>query len=140
MPFVSITRLRVRSWRYLPAFLVQAFRSAGQAKFASGSLAVSILRDVNFAFWTRTVWHDEAAMRSFLLSGAHGRVMPRLLDWCDEAAVAHWTQDGRDPPSWKQSHQRLLVEGRRSKVNHPSDAQARFTIPEPRNIVELKFK
>jgi Domain of unknown function (DUF3291) len=140
MPFVSITRLRVRSWRYLPAFLIQSLRSARQAKVTSGSLAVSILRDVNLAFWTRTVWHDEAAMRSFLLSGAHRRGMPHLLEWCDEAAVAHWVQDGPDPPSWEQSCQRLLREGRRSKVNHPSDAQARFTIPEPRNTVELKFK
>ena len=27
MPFVSITRLRVRYWRYLPGFLIQSFRT-----------------------------------------------------------------------------------------------------------------
>ena len=37
MPFVSITRLRVRSWRYLPGFLIQSFRAARQAKRATGS-------------------------------------------------------------------------------------------------------
>jgi hypothetical protein len=32
MPFVSITRLRVRRWRYLPQFLFQSIRAARQAK------------------------------------------------------------------------------------------------------------
>jgi len=65
MPFMSITRLRVRSWRYLPGFLIQSFRAALQAKLATGSLAVSVLRDADCAFWTRTMWRDEAAMRAF---------------------------------------------------------------------------
>jgi hypothetical protein len=88
MPLVSVTRLRVRSWRYLPGFLVQSIRSARQAERASGSLAVSILRDADWAFWTRTVWRDEAAMRAFMQSGVHRRVMARLPDcamrprWC----------------------------------------------------------
>ena len=74
MPFVSITRLRVR-WRYLPRFQIQALRTARQAKFADGSLAVSVLRDADRAFWTRTVWRDEACMRSFMRSGVHRRIM-----------------------------------------------------------------
>jgi hypothetical protein len=64
--FVSITRLRVRSWRYVPVFLIQSFRAAQQAKRATGSLAVSVLRDTDRAFWTRTVWRDEEVMRSFM--------------------------------------------------------------------------
>ncbi len=140
MPFVSITRLRVRSWRYLPAFIIQSFRSARQAKAAAGSLSVCVLRDAHLAFWTRTVWRDEPAMRSFMLAGAHRRGMPRLLEWCDEAAIAHWNQDAFEPPSWAQSHRRLQRDGRTSKVNHPSEAQGRFEIPAPRATAELKFK
>src|SRR5947209_18432915 len=79
MPLVSITRLRVRSWRYLPGFLLQSVRASRQAKAATGNLSVSLLRDADFAFWTRTVWSDETAMRGFMLSGRHRRVMPRLL-------------------------------------------------------------
>ena len=59
MPFVSITRLRVRRWRYQPQFLFQSFRAARQAKFAAGSLSVSVLRDADRAFWTRTVCFAE---------------------------------------------------------------------------------
>jgi len=65
MPFVSITRLRVRRWRYLPGFLLYALASTLQARRASGNLAVSVLNDADFAFWTRSMWTDEAAMRAF---------------------------------------------------------------------------
>jgi hypothetical protein len=131
MPFVSITRLRVRRWRYLPQFLVQSIRAARQAKRAAGNLAVSILRDADRAFWTRTVWSDEAAMRSFMQSGVHRRVMARLPEWCNEAALVHWVQDDKEPPSWAEAHRRLELEGRRSRVNHPTAAQRRFEIREP---------
>jgi heme-degrading monooxygenase HmoA len=140
MPFVSITRLRVRAWRYLPAFIIQAFRSARQASLAPGNLAVTLLRDANLTFWTRTVWSEEAAMRAFMLAGVHRKVMPRLLEWCDEAAVAHWNQDALEPPAWDEAHQRLQHEGRTSKVNHPSPAHRRFEIPAPSVRNELKFK
>ena len=95
MPFVSVTRLRVRSRRYVPGFLIQSLRSALQAKRAAGNLAVSVLRDADRAFWTRTVWLDEAAMRSFMQSGVHRRVMVRLPEWCDEVALVHWVQSRR---------------------------------------------
>jgi hypothetical protein len=47
MPHVSITRLRVRSWQYLPAFFVAALRSALQARRAKGNLAVGMLREAH---------------------------------------------------------------------------------------------
>jgi hypothetical protein len=126
--------------RYLPAFLINAFRSAQQAKAASGNLAVSLLSDARFTFWTRTVWNDEQSMRAFMIAGAHRSVMPRLLHWCDEASVAHWLQDSLEPPSWQEAHRRLQTEGRRSKVDNPSDAQLRFEISPPKTTRELKFK
>src|SRR5215472_16933891 len=131
MPFVTVTRLRVRSRRHVPGFLIQSLRSALQAKRAAGNLAVSVLRDADRAFWTRTVWLDEAAMRSFMQSGVHRRVMVRLPEWCDEAALVHWVQDTDQPPSWAEAHRRLQREGRRSRVSHPSEAQRRFEIREP---------
>jgi heme-degrading monooxygenase HmoA len=130
MPFVSITRLRVRRWRYLPQILIQSFRAARQAKRAAGNLAVSVLRDADRAFWTRTVWRDEAAMRSFMQSDVHRRIMARLPEWCDEAAVVHWVQEADEPPSWREAYRRLQKEGRRSRVSHPSEAQRRFEIRE----------
>jgi hypothetical protein len=126
--------------RYLPAFLINALRSAQQAKAASGSLAVSVLSDARLTFWTRTVWNDEQSMRAFMIAGPHRSVMPRLLQWCDEASVAHWLQDSLEPPSWQEVHRRLQKEGRRSKVNNPSDAQLRFEISPPKNDTRIKVQ
>jgi len=132
----------VRSWRYLPSFLVWALRASLQARSARGSLAVAVFAEARRTFWTRTVWTDEAALRAYMVAGAHLRVMPRLLAWCDEAAVAHWTQATAEPPSWQEAHQRLQRDGRTSKLNHPSEAHRRFEVPAP--VVarrrELRFK
>jgi hypothetical protein len=132
MPVVSITRLRVRSWRYLVPFLVYALRSARQARGAAGVLHVALLRDAHRTFWTRTLWTTEAAMKAFMLAGVHRQAMPRLLDWCDEAALVHWTQEDADPPEWSVAHRRLQQEGRPSKVRNPSEAQTKYEIVEPR--------
>jgi hypothetical protein len=140
MPLVSITRLRVRSLRYLPAFLLGSLRSAREAKNAAGNLAVSVLSDAHLAFWTRTLWIDERSMRAFMMAPAHRAVMPKLLQWCDEAAVTHWLQDSLDLPSWPEVHRRLQGEGWISKVDNPSAAQLRFEIPPPKTVRQFTLK
>jgi hypothetical protein len=57
--------------------------------------------------------------------------MPKLLNWCDEAAVVHWTQETLDLPTWQDAHQRMVASGRASKVNHPSPAQTSNQFPAP---------
>jgi hypothetical protein len=140
--FVSVTRLRIRGWRFIPAFAVQALRSAREAKAASGNVAVTLLAEAHRTFWTRTVWTDEAAMRAFMVAPAHRRAMGRLAEWCDEAAVVHWTQDTPEPPSWENVQQRMQHEGRPSKVSHPTPAHSNFEIAAPRigRFSELRFK
>ena len=131
MLFVSITRLRIRSWRFLPPFFIYAFRTSKQASSASGNHSVAILREGFFTFWTRTTWTAEASMKSYMISGAHGIAMRKLLNWCDEAAVVNWTQDSADLPSWPEAHRRMLQSGRPSKVKNPSPDQTAFRILPP---------
>jgi quinol monooxygenase YgiN len=131
MPFVSITRLRLRSFWHLPRFVYHAVRSRKQAQKAPGNLRVDVLSDDNLAFWTKSLWKDEASMRAYMLSGAHRTAMPVLADMCDEAAVAHWEQEAEKLPSWQEAHQRMQKVGRPSKVRYPSAAQQEFKIPRP---------
>ncbi|QRX80849.1 DUF3291 domain-containing protein [Glaciimonas sp. PAMC28666] len=142
MAFVSVTRLRVRSMRYLPFFFIFALRSSMQAARAEGSVEVTLLRDKKNTFWTITVWQSESAMRLFMTNGAHRQVMPKLLKWCDEASVVHWNQASELAPSWMEAHQRMQQEGRRSKVNFPSADHLLFAISLPliSKTRHLRFK
>lgn len=130
---ISVTRLRVRSWIYLPAFFIRSLRIGGQARSAPGNLEVKVLNDRRKTFWTCTSWESEAAMRAFMLAPPHGPAMRKLLDWCDEASLVHWSQAGLELPTWTEAHDRLQRDGRRSKVNHPSEDHNRYVIAAPRN-------
>jgi quinol monooxygenase YgiN len=132
MPLASVTRLRVRSIRYVPEFLWRALSSVRQARASDGCIFADVRREVKLTFWTRTLWRDEASMRAFMTRGAHRKVMPKILDWCDEAAVAHWQQDGDTPPEWPAAETRMRNAGRISRVHNPSAAHRRGeTVPAP---------
>lgn len=120
MALISVTRLHLRSWRFFPVFLFHTLRSAGQAKRAAGFLDGALGTDGDGGFWTVTVWRDEHAMRAYRTSGAHLKAMPHLLHWCDEAAVAHWSQETGELPDAARAFARMRDEGRPSKVHHPS--------------------
>jgi hypothetical protein len=99
------------------------------------------LREPRNIFWTCSLWIDEPAMRAFMVSGAHRPIMRRLLEWCDEASVAHWTGDSAQKPTWEEAHLRMQRDGRPSRVNHPSEAHRRFDISAPNvRSKELRFR
>ncbi len=123
MTRVSITRLRLRTRWYEIPFIYYALRSSTQAKRADGCLGVH-LRRISGAYWTMTLWRDSAALRTFMLSGAHKKAMPKLAKWCDEASLAHWEQQDISMPTWAEGEQRLASEGRVSAVSRPSPAHA----------------
>lgn len=132
MSFISITRLRLRSIRFLPAFALHTLRSQKQVRHAPGFLDGSLLADRGWTFWTMTAWSDEASMRSYMTTGAHRVVMPKLLDWCDEASVVHWTQPEAGLPSWAEADRRMRESGRPSKVRHPSPQHTTLSYRAPR--------
>ena len=131
MALISVTRLRVRSFRYLPGFIFLALRSVRQARRDPGNLGTGLLRDANRTFWTRTAWRDETAMGAFMMAMPHRRAMVKLLEWCDEASLVHWNQEAPALPDWDEAYRRLITDGRRSKVNHPSSDQQAYRFPPP---------
>jgi hypothetical protein len=113
MALISVTRLRVRSFIYLPQFLWDTFKSVRQVKRSTGFLGGRLLVNAKSVFWTMTVWKDEAAMNAYRTGGPHRVAMPKLLNWCDEAAVVHWTQDSSEIPFGERSLSgwRKIVQG-----------------------------
>jgi hypothetical protein len=132
MPFVSVTRLRLRSILVLPAFVPHTTRSLRQVRGAPGFRGGSLLQDRAWAFWTLTAWDDEAAMRSYMTSGDHRTAMPRLAGWCDEASVVHWWQAAEALPDWGEADRRMRGEGRPSRLRRPSPDHAALTYRAPR--------
>ena len=131
--FVSITRLRIRSIRFLPCFAIDTFRSLRQVQRSAGFQGGSLLIDRRSTFWTMTVWDSKESMRAFMTTGSHRSAMPHLLDWCDEASVAHWEQAGPTLSSWVEAAQRMRREGRPSKVRFSSPGHATMEFAPPRS-------
>src|SRR5208282_6770326 len=139
----SVTRLRVRSVRYLPPFVWETFLSQRQAVRAPGFLGGGLLLDAHRTFWTLTVWENERAMKGFRGAASHAQAMPRLVEWCDEAAYAHWiVRAGAAVPSWQEAYEHLAAESQRSRVAHPSPAHdaRRFERPRLKPLIGLDLK
>lgn len=125
MAFNSITRLRLRSFFTLPAFLREAQASAAQAGRSAGFISGALLAEGRMVFWTRTAWESEDAMKAYRDSAEHRAVMPKLVDWCDEASVAHW--EGEPASDWDAIYKRMAAEGRLSRVRRPTAAHTAKT-------------
>jgi heme-degrading monooxygenase HmoA len=134
MPFVSITRLRVRSLRFLPSFILYAIGTTAEAQRAPGFLAAQLSASLfRRTYWTLTAWSDEAAMQAWRVSGVHRIVMPKLAHWCDEAAVAHWNAAAEEMPDEAETLRRMQTEGRTSRLRHMSAGHAAgVTVPDGR--------
>src|SRR2546423_4427258 len=130
--FASVTRLRVRSVRYVPAFLWRNLLTKRQVVRAPGFVGGRLLVDAGRAFWTLTLWESERTMKAFRGSGAHAGVMPRLAHWCDEASYAHWETPSPSVPDWPEAYQHLVSDGRLSRVAHPSKDHEGRRFPRPR--------
>jgi hypothetical protein len=70
MMYISITGLVVRGFWQVPSFWYHAIPSKMQADSAEGVL-FSETKDRNSVHHTLTAWENKAAMRAYMLSGAH---------------------------------------------------------------------
>ncbi len=140
MAFVSITRLRIRAWRFMPAFALHAHRSNAQVRQADGFVGGSLLADRKRTFWTMTVWREPEDMRAYMRAGAHAAAMPRLSGWCDEASVVHWTQPDDTLPSWMEADRRMRGDGRPSNVRHPAGTHGDLSFDPPRTAYPVPLR
>jgi len=76
MVFVSLTRLRIRSIRFVPLFAFHTFRSLRQVSKSPGFQSGSILADRSWTFWTLTVWDMQESMRAYIVSVRTSRRCP----------------------------------------------------------------
>jgi quinol monooxygenase YgiN len=129
MPFVSVTRLRVKSILYLIPFMRANEASVKELKNSKGLLMGRELVDKQLTFWTITMWEDEASMKEFRNSSSHRNAMQKLPKWCNEASYHHWIQEDMNFPDWKTVSEKLFTEGKLSKVRTPSKSQTTNQFP-----------
>jgi hypothetical protein len=135
MALLSLTRLRLRSWRFYPGFVVWVMASLFQSLRSHDLLGLVLLRDRAHTFWTLTLWSDREAMQDFRNQGSHGKAMRQLSQWCDESAAAHWPVP--DDPcqlsdlDWTDLHTRLMRDGHFAPLPKASTNQLAKIIANP---------
>ena len=129
MPFVSVTRLRVKSIFFLIPFMRANEASVRELKASVGLLKGKELIDKKLTFWTITIWENEESMKAFRGSYSHRNAMQYLPKWCDEASYHHWVQEDNEVPDWDTISEKLYSQGKLSKVRNPSKAQIENQFP-----------
>ena len=140
MPLISVTRLRLRSVRFLPAFVADLLKTRQQVRTAPGFCGGSLLADRDLAFWTTTAWDNMASMRRYMTVGSHGTAMPHLLQWCDEGSVVHWEQAEDTLPSWEEADGCMRRQGRPSRVRNPSSRHSALDYRAPRTWIAAPLR
>jgi heme-degrading monooxygenase HmoA len=76
MSLIGVTRLRVRSVRFLPSFAMHFLRTRRQVREAPGFQGGSLLADRRLAFWTMTAWDSRDSMRLYMTTACDNRASP----------------------------------------------------------------
>lgn len=129
MPFVSVTRLRVKSLFFLFSFMRANEASVKELKSSSGLLMGKELIEKKLTFWTITLWENEESMKRFRGSSSHKNAMKYLPKCCNEASYHHWVQEENEIPNWTTISDKLFSQGKLSKVRNPSNAQITNQFP-----------
>ena len=104
-----VSYFRLRGWRALPAFALNAarvelqlLRSAGLVGASSGSRLRSL------EFWSTTVWENESALQGFVRAQPHAGIMEAMRPAVHRSEFVRWRLAGRDvPPSPAEAEARL---------------------------------
>jgi hypothetical protein len=104
---VVVSRLRLRSARHVPGFLLASLRLRRALRQAPGALWLDLAaQPLTATFWTWSGWTDEDAMRRYTRSALHAHVMrtyrPRLQEstFCSLPA-------GQAPARWPEVRELL---------------------------------
>lgn len=100
MRYISITGLELRSVRHAPAFWWHALCAMRQVRTAPGLMRVEA-RQINRVHHTLTVWESEAAMRAYLVQGAH---LAAMKAFGRIATGRTFGFQAEAPPGWDEVH------------------------------------
>lgn len=110
--YLAITRLKLKSTRYIVPFFIHNERVVKQIRASEGFLKGKQLATPSLSMWTATLWTCEEALKTFYLSGEHRAVMSKISEWSSEAVSGHQQVDSNKLPSWDYVRTQLHQIGR----------------------------
>ena len=138
MPYLSITRLKLKSPLLLLPFLLKTEQVIHQIKTSPGFLQGKLLATLDLSMWTATLWVSEADLRSFYQEGAHRHAMKKLSLWASEATSGHSSVTTDMIPSWEEMRIQLGNTGRFHSLQQPSVHHLRQVIPPPTPTIMIR--
>ena len=106
--YISITGLKLNGPLSAPRFWWHALRSMTQAQRAPGNLSAEAKR-IDGIHHTLTVWNDKAAMRAYLVAGAHMQAMKAFRSVATGAVLGY---EADVVPEWSEVHEIWRTRGR----------------------------
>lgn len=104
---VSVTRLRVKRWRDVPAFLRAVLRLRRELPHAPGAVTLGLAaQPLRRTFWTLSAWRDEESLKAYVRSPEHAAAMRRFARVMAQPVSARWSSEG-GRPSWDYAVRRL---------------------------------
>jgi Domain of unknown function (DUF3291) len=135
MFYLAMTRLKLKSPRYLIPFWLHTEQVVKQMRASEGFVTGKLMGTLNLSMWTMTLWTSEEALRAFYLSGAHQNVMGKLSEWSSEAVAGHLAVETHQLPSWFEVRTTLCKIGCFAKLAEPSIDHNNGAIENPKIII-----
>ena len=106
---VMASRFRVRGYRHVVPFFVDAMRVLAQMRKADGAVGVSLVaHPLRREFATLSAWRDRAALDAAVRGEPHRSVMRRQRAAMAESTFRFWATPAQELPlTWEEADRRL---------------------------------
>lgn len=106
---VMASHFKVRGFRHVLPFFIDALRVHRQVRRADGAYGISLVaRPLRREFWTLSAWRDQAALHAMVRTEPHRGVMKRHRAAMAETTFRFWTVPAGDlPVNWDDALRRL---------------------------------
>jgi heme-degrading monooxygenase HmoA len=108
---VMASRFRVRGFRHVLPFFIDAMRVLAQMRKADGAVGVSLVaHPLRREFATLSAWRDRAALDAAVRGEPHRSVMRRQRAAMADSAFRFWTTPAESLPlTWEEADRRLAA-------------------------------
>jgi hypothetical protein len=113
---VMASRFRIRGFRHVLPFFVDAMRVLAQMRKAEGAVGISLVaRPLRREFATLSAWRDRPALDAAVRGEPHRSVMRRQRAAMAESTFRFWTTPAASLPlSWEEADRRLTTADERA--------------------------